>query len=165
MNRKEYNSVVREQASNLFGFAYKFLRDEEDSKDIVQDVFETLWKNRKKVDVSFSKAWLYRCTHNALINFSKKKGRMIYNSDRVPEKVSYDNLYETKQIVEKILLYLPPIQKSIVLLRDLEGYSYKEIGDILTISEAQVKVYLFRARKKMKNRLKELTVFDEQTKR
>jgi RNA polymerase sigma-70 factor (ECF subfamily) len=52
---------------------------------------------------------------------------------------------------------LPPIQKSIILLRDLEGYSYEEIGDILQLSSSQVKVYLFRARNKIKKQLKGLT--------
>lgn len=164
LNRREYNIVVRDQASNLFGYVFKFLRDEEDSKDIVQDVFEKFWKNRKKVEKDFAKAWLFKCAHNALINFSKRKGRITFNDAVVPERSTYDDQYETKQIVEKVLKHLPPVQKSIVLLRDLEGYSYKEIGEILEISDAKVKVYLFRARKKMKKRLKELTAFDEQTK-
>jgi RNA polymerase sigma-70 factor (ECF subfamily) len=55
-------------------------------------------------------------------------------------------------------LTLPPLQKSIVLLRDLEGYSYEEIGEILELSESQVKVYLFRARKKMQKQLKGLVI-------
>ena len=52
---------------------------------------------------------------------------------------------------------LPPIQKSIILLRDIEGYSYDEIGGILELSPSQVKVYLFRARNKIKKQLKGLT--------
>jgi RNA polymerase sigma-70 factor (ECF subfamily) len=52
---------------------------------------------------------------------------------------------------------LPPLQKSIILLRDLEGYDYKEIGEILGLNEPQVKVYLFWARQKVKNFIKELT--------
>jgi RNA polymerase sigma-70 factor (ECF subfamily) len=63
-----------------------------------------------------------------------------------------------KEVIEKSLAMLPPVQKSIVLLRDLEGYNYKEIGDMLELSEAQVKVYLFRARNKIKKQLNDLTV-------
>ena len=62
------------------------------------------------------------------------------------------------EVIEKSLSTLPPVQKSIILLRDLEGYNYKEIGEILELSEAQVKVYLFRARNKIKKQLKDLTL-------
>ena len=66
--------------------------------------------------------------------------------------------FEMKEVIEKALSQLPPVQKSIILLRDLEGYNYKEIGEILELSEAQVKVYLFRARNKIKKQLKDLTI-------
>ena len=66
------------------------------------------------------------------------------------------NSFESNQVVDRAVSILPPIQKSIILLRDLEGYSYKEIGDMLQLSDSQVKVYLFRARKKIKNQLKGL---------
>jgi RNA polymerase sigma-70 factor (ECF subfamily) len=66
-------------------------------------------------------------------------------------------LFESKQVVDRALSILPPIQKSIILLRDLEGYTYDEIGEILALSPSQVKVYLFRARNKIKKQLKGLT--------
>ena len=72
--------------------------------------------------------------------------------------MSESNQYDNREIIEKSLALLPPVQKSVLLLRDLEGYNYKEIGDILNLSEAQVKVYLFRARNKIKKQLKDLTV-------
>lgn len=161
MKRREYNIAVEKHAGNLYGFVFKYLQNEEDSKDIVQDVFEKLWKNRRKVELYSAKAWMFRTGYNALINFSKKKSRTNYVSDNLPERGKIDNTYETKEIVEKVLSYLPPIQKSIVLLRDLEGYSYKEIGEILEIPHSQVKVYLFRARKKMQKQLKLLTIINE----
>ena len=71
---------------------------------------------------------------------------------------SHTRTYEMKEVIEKCLAQLPPVQKSIILLRDLEGYNYKEIGEILELSEAQVKVYLFRARNKIKKQLKDLTI-------
>lgn len=150
--------MVELHGENLFGFVFKYLRDSEDSHDIVQDVFEKLWKNRKKVETYFAKAWMFRTAHNTLINFSNKKKRTVFNSEVVPEKHFQDNGYEIKQTIEKVLSTLPPIQKSIILLRDLEGYSYQEISKILEISEPQVKVYLFRARKKLQKQLKQLAI-------
>lgn len=158
MNRREYNIAVDEHAKNLYGYVFKYLRNAEDTQDIVQDVFEKLWKNRKKVDFDKCKSWMFRTGHNTLINFSKRHQRTVYNTDMVPEKQARNNSFEAKDIVELALSLLPPVQKSIVLLRDLEGYKYVEIAEILEISESQVKVYLYRARKKMKKQLKDLTL-------
>lgn len=156
MNRREYNIAVKKYTSNLYGYIFGYLHNSEDSQDIVQDVFEKLWKNRKKVEVDKCKAWLFRTGHNTLINFAKRKQRTVYNTDLIPEQIIIDNRYETKEIVDLALSLLPPLQKSIILLRDLEGYTYDEISEILNISESQVKVYLYRARKKIKKQLSDL---------
>ncbi len=156
MKRNEYNIVVKEQSGNLFGYAIRFLRNEEDAKDIVQDVFEKLWLNRSKVEFAKSKSWMFTTAHNAMINFATRKGRLKL-SDEMSEYESgksQTNAFELNQVVDRAVSILPPIQKSVILLRDLEDYSYKEIGDILDLSDSQVKVYLFRARKKIKKQLK-----------
>ena len=156
MKRNEYNIVVKEQAGNLFGYAIRFLRNEDDAKDIVQDVFEKLWLNRSKVEFAKSKSWMFTTAHNAMINFSTRKGRLklIDEISNYETGASHSNPFESNQVVDRAVSILPPIQKSVILLRDLEDYSYKEIGDILDLSDSQVKVYLFRARKKIKKQLK-----------
>ena len=70
MKRREYNSIIKEHSNNLFGYAIKFLRDREDAKDIVQDVFEKLWMNRNTVECAKAKSWMFTAAHNAMINFS-----------------------------------------------------------------------------------------------
>jgi len=158
LKRKEYNIVVKEQAGNLYGYAIRFLRNEDDAKDIVQDVFEKLWLNRNKVEFAKAKSWMFTTAHNAMINFATRKGR-VKLTDEMAEfdsGKSQTNLFESHQVVDRAVSILPPIQKSVILLRDLEGYSYKEIADILELSDSQVKVYLFRARKKIKKQLKGL---------
>jgi RNA polymerase sigma-70 factor (ECF subfamily) len=67
---------------------------------------------------------------------------------------SADTQFENQQLIQLLVKDLPPLQKSILLLRDLEGYTYQEIGSMLSLTEAQVKVYLFRARLKVKKRVK-----------
>ena len=156
LNRKEYNISVKKHSSNLYGYVFNFLQNSEDSRDIVQDVFEKLWENRKKVEFDKCKAWLFRTGYNTLINFTKKKQRTVYNTEMIPERKMVNNQFEYKDIVDLALSMLPPLQKSIILLRDLEGYKYEEIAEILDISDSQVKVYLYRARKKIKKQLSNL---------
>lgn len=158
MNRREYNIAVEKHSNNLYGYVFSFLRNSEDSQDIVQDVFERLWKNKKKVEFEKCKAWMFRTGHNTLINFSKRKQRTVYNTDMIPEQMNMDNSFENQEIIDLALSLLPPIQKSIILLRDLEGYMYEEIAEILEISDSQVRVYLYRARKKIKKQLGDLTI-------
>lgn len=159
MKRHEYNIAVSTHSGKLYGFALKFLRNAEDAQDIVQDVFEKLWINRKKVEVEKAKAWMFTTAHNAMINYVMKKQRMILPGDElIPETAKSDrSWFESSQVVDRAVSILPPVQKSIILLRDLEGYTYDEIGDILELSPSQVKVYLFRARNKIKKQLKGLT--------
>jgi len=151
--------VVREQSSKLYGFAVKFLRNTEDAQDIVQDVFEKLWINRKKVEKEKAKAWMFTCAHNAMLNLINKKQRIqLPGNQNLPEKARKEfSFFESNEVVERAVNILPPLQKSIILLRDLEGYSYIEIGNILNLTESQVKVYLFRARNKIKKQLKGLS--------
>ena len=68
------------------------------------------------------------------------------------------NRFELKEIIDLAMEKLTDLQKSIILLRDLEGYNYKEIGEMLDLNEPQVKVYLFRARKKIKDQIKDLSI-------
>jgi RNA polymerase sigma factor (sigma-70 family) len=161
LTRQEYHSAVKEFSSRLHRYVFKCLRDTEDARDIVQDTFTKLWENRKAVEWGKSKAWLFTTAHNGLINFLKKQGRTSFYEEEKLDRmnpVSESHRFEVKEILDKCLEALPPIQKSILLLRDLEGYDYKEIGEILDLTESQVKVYLFRGRQKLKDNLKDLTI-------
>lgn len=162
MTRTEYNSAVDQHSGKLYGYVFKCLQDAEDASDIVQDAFEKLWNHRKAVEFPKSKSWLFTTAHNALVNFVKKKSRIDYYGEGLPERiVMFNDNFESEEIVELITETLPPIQKSILLLRDLEGYNYKDIAEILEITEHQVKVYLFRARRKIKDNLIQLQEFNE----
>ena len=151
LTRNEYNIAVKEHSNKLYGYAMRFLRNAEDAEDIIQDVYEKLWLNRKKVEAEKAKSWMFTTAHNAMLNLITKKSRIqLPGSDNLPESSKKDaNKFESNQVVSRA--------ESIILLRDLEGYTYEEIGDMLELSSSQVKVYLFRARNKIKKQLKGLT--------
>ena len=156
LNKSEYTHVVQVHQVSLYRFALNFLGSSEDARDIVQDVFVKLWLNVDRIDQDKVKSWLFTCTHNAMLNFIKKRSRIDYRcASSLPENgSSFSHAFESKQVIDRAVSILPPIQKSIILLRDLEGYAYNEIGAMLQLSESQVKVYLFRARMKIKKQLK-----------
>ncbi|MEM0997297.1 MAG: RNA polymerase sigma factor [Bacteroidota bacterium] len=155
MNRKQYNHAVKTYSGQIYRYARKFLRDDVVADDIVQDVFLKLWDHRKRVDATKVRAWLFRTAHNHLINHAKRESRQEpMDTARHDPGHTAGHRYELQDLLEKYLALLPPIQKSILLLRDLEGYNYKEIGEMLNLSDSQVKVYLYRARQRMKEQLK-----------
>lgn len=154
---KEYNKAVRAYTKNIFHFLIKSLKDEDAANDILQDCFMKLWQSRGHVDSKKIKGWLFSVAHNAMINYLKEESRKRPLDDYVDQRIVYQkHAFDLKVIIEDALNSLPPIQKSILLLRDLEGYEYKEIAEILKLNAAQVKVYLFRARMKVKNSIKSL---------
>ena len=161
MTRPEYDKAVKEHSGRLYRFLLKNLRDPDDASDLVQDAYEKLWINREKVDPDKAKSWLFTTAHNAFINFLKKKGR-TYSIENMPGLQHSDTSMGERQMAAKEVLdmglkELSDQQRTIILLRDLEGYNYDEIGEIMGLNESQVKVYLFRARQKMKNLIKDIS--------
>lgn len=159
LTEREFNTAVKQYTRNLYRYLVKTLRDEDAAKDLVQDCFLKLWNNKSTIDPAKIKSWLFTVAHHAMLNYIKSQARKSsinnYKAETFPLVFQHD--FELKQIIDKSLLELDPMQKSIILLRDLEGYSYKEISEILNLSESQVKVYLFRARQKMKNSIRQFT--------
>ncbi|MEY4216839.1 MAG: hypothetical protein RLZZ68_1295 [Bacteroidota bacterium] len=161
MEQNVYTSIVRENQPGLLRYALNFLGSADDARDVVQDVFEKLWIHAERIEVEKAKSWLYTCAHNTMLNFIKRRNRLSYmQSVQLDSGSSVDRFtFESNEIIEKTVSMLPPLQKSILLLRDLEGYSYEEIGALLELNPSQVKVYLFRARMKVKNQLKTVHYF------
>jgi RNA polymerase sigma-70 factor (ECF subfamily) len=152
MTEKQYNELVHLYADNVFRFVVKNIRQAEDARDIVQSVYEKLWINRDKVEPLRAKSWLFTVAYNGLIDYLRKNKRISFE-ESLPESVTSSG-YGNKVLQEQLqaaLSQLNEIQRSLVMLKDYEGYSYEEIGKITGLQESQVKVYLHRARQKLRN--------------
>jgi len=154
MTEREYNECVNDYADNVFRFIVKNLRHEEDARDIVQTAFEKLWRNRDTVDNDKCKSYLFTVAYNQMIDHIRKVKRVqLKDSFNAEAKVHSYQVNDLKKNLQEALNRLSDTQKSLVLLKDYEGYSYEEIGQIMGLNESQVKVYLHRARLTLRNYL------------
>lgn len=154
MTEREYNQCVTDYADAVYRFILKNLRQEEDARDIVQTSFEKLWKQHLQVESATAKSYLFSIAYHQMIDHLRKNNR-IQLRDSFDETVRIqsgktDNL---KDILNLALDRLSETQRSLVMLKDYEGYSYEEIGQITGLSGSQVKVYLHRARLQLKQYL------------
>jgi RNA polymerase sigma factor (sigma-70 family) len=151
MSEKEYNECVNLYADNVYRFIVKNLRHEEDARDVVQTAFEKLWRNREDVDGNKSKSYLFTVAYNSMIDHLRKIKRIQLKDDfKEDSRIYHKESNNLKAILEVALGKLSETQRSLVMLKDYEGYSYEEIGKIMNLSESQVKVYLHRARLQLK---------------
>lgn len=157
MTVKEYNQCVEDHADGIFRFVLKQIANRADAHDIVQNTFEKLWKNRERVTATKAKSYAYTIAYHDLIDLTRKQ-KFVGNYENAPERVERDfqQQLEAKELIDKGLDKLSDIQRSLILLRDYEGYTYEEIAEISELSISQVKVYLFRGRKKLQQAINRL---------
>ncbi len=152
MTVKEYNRSVEEYSDSVYRFIRSNLKDEERANDIVQDSYEKLWRNVTEIEYPVVKSWLFTTAYHAMIDIIRKENRMTALEDSIENEWTSGSQYsDLNEILHLALERLPENQKSLVLLRDYEGYSYKEIGEITGFSEAQVKINIYRGRVALKN--------------
>lgn len=151
MTEREYNDCVTSYADNVYRFIVKNLRHEEDARDVVQTAFEKMWRNREEVDAKKCKSYLFTVAYHQMIDHIRKVKRIQLKDSFTEETRVQDRpMNDLKKVLEIALARLSETQRSLVLLKDYEGYSYSEIGQIMGLNESQVKVYLHRARVQLK---------------
>ncbi len=154
MTDKDYNDCVDNFADGVYRFIVKNIRHTEDAQDIVQSAFEKLWVNRAQVLPEKAKSYLFTVAYHQMIDHIRKSNKMPLSEDTfIPHQPINQEQAELKQLLMRAVNQLNPTQKSLVLLKDYEGYSYQEIAEIMNLSDSQVKVYLHRARLILKNKL------------
>lgn len=152
MTLSEYNQCVDEYADGVYRFILKQIHDKDAAKDIVQDAFEKMWRKIDTIDGTKAKTYLFTTAYHTLVDYTRKNSKSARISEGDLNQHSYNSHYsDLKEILNQGLELLPEIQKTVLLLRDYEGYDYAEIGQITELNESQVKVYIFRARTFLKN--------------
>jgi RNA polymerase sigma factor (sigma-70 family) len=167
MSLEAFKSRVLPAKDKMYRFAQRILKDEEEAKDIVQEAMIRVWNKRDEMHTYLNmEAWCMRIVRNLSLDRIKSKQ---YNSDSLdttynlsapganPEqKTEIDNTMEN---IHNFIASLPDKQRQIMQLRDIEGFSYKEIGDILNLDANNVKVNLFRARKSVRENLLNINAY------
>ena len=156
MTQKEYNIAVDEWSDNIFRFALKHLKNEMSANDIVQETFTKVWINHEEINANKVKSYLFTTAYHCIVDWVKKEKRNGDIEQANENNTSQNHNFDLQEVLGDALEKLPAIQKTVVLLRDYEGYNYAEIAEITDLTESQVKVYIFRARKGLKEYIKRL---------
>lgn len=147
MTVSDYNACVNQHADAVYRFILKNIRDKEKARDLVQDSFEKLWINVGQISAEKAKSYLFTTAYHKMIDQTRADKRSA-SWDEV-DSLSWSHSEHYSDVMDKLnqgISRLPSDQRSVIMLRDYEGYSYKEISEITGLSEAQVKVYIYRAR-------------------
>jgi RNA polymerase sigma-70 factor (ECF subfamily) len=170
-DEKAFAEIVLHSQKRVFNIAYRMLGNLEEAKDLAQGVFISVFESIKdlKKEIKFD-AWLTRITLNHCRNRWKYlKRRQYFNSDSLDDPIETDKgdmpraildpsdnpetLYEKKmiqQFIQRGLLKLKDDQRELLVLRDLQGFSYEEMGELLDLPEGTIKSKLHRARMDLK---------------
>ncbi len=167
MSLEAFKTRVLPAKDKMYRFALRLLRDEEEAKDVVQEAMIRVWNKRAEMHTYLNmEAWCMRVVRNLSLDRLKSKqfnnNRLdetynLHTGDRSPEEKTEIN--DTMENIHHFIAQLPAKQRQIIQLRDIEGFSYKEIGDILSLDANNVKVNLFRARKAVRENLLKINAY------
>lgn len=158
MNQEEFIHTILPLRDRLFRIAWHITCNREEAEDIVQDVMIKVWNMGKEAgEIENTTAYCYTMARNLAFNrfllknnqhakLEEGYGHTTEEGQQTVEKV------ERMKLLQKLMEQLEPPQRDIIQLRDVEGMSYADIAVTLGLTEEQVKVYLFRARRKIRER-------------
>lgn len=167
MTEDEFISLFNQHHKQVYRHAFYLLKNTESAEDMTQETFIKAWQLKNELRLSTVQSWLLKCVQNLCFNELKRRKYQVYPSDQFTDIV--DNLHhsesvqhvqspekvvcneETKRLVHHAIGKLPPKQRLIIVMRELEGMSYCEISEVIGIPEGTVKSKLYRARKKLRS--------------
>ena len=164
MKKISFRNDVLPLKDKLYRMALRITFDTAEAEDIVQDTLIKVWDKREEWPqlASIEAYCMTICRNLSLDRREKKEAQHIALDENLHNRPDVSTPYDKMaasdsiRILGELLKGLPQTQQDIVQLREIEGKSYKDIATVLNLSEEQVKVYLFRARQRIKQRYKEI---------
>lgn len=161
-NNEAFDEIMNRHRKNLILFINKYVHDLEISEDLAQDTFVYVLINRKEYDFKYSlKTYLYTIAKCRASNYIRNQKRIVkfdeayIRDEEEPNQIEDNLLRKEKNIkVQEALTKLKPEYQSVIFLKDIEEFSYKEICKILNKNMSQVKVLIHRARKSLAKTLR-----------
>lgn len=161
MTIKEFQNTILPIKNTLYRLAKRVVGETSEAEDVVQEVFVKIWKQRNQLaEIANMEAWCMRLTKNLSIDKLRSKHRRTESLDKGFEQVDdeqnpyqFVEMNDTMNQIGKMMDALPEKQKMVMHLRDIEGLAYQEIAETLEIPMNQVKVYLYRARKQIREQI------------
>jgi RNA polymerase sigma-70 factor, ECF subfamily len=171
---RSFDSIVLKYQEQIYNLILKTIGNRVDAEDLAQNVFFNAYSSLRKFRQKSSlKTWLFSIAFNQIRNYWRsKKHRLVYTESDMQQLTENERMYvhkaidaatdeevrseETKRIVDKLIAHLPPAQKEIFVLYYLFGHSCEEISEVLGGSPANIKIQLFRGRKMLFEKFKNL---------
>ena len=163
MENISFRTTVLPLSDRLFRLALRITMNRAEAEDVVQDTLLKVWEQRSQWEqIDNLEAFAIAICRNRALDVVKRAGRNTKSLDVVDNgqwsMANGQSAFEAREeisLIRRLMDDLPEVQRTIMLLRDIEGMTYQEIAKILDINETQVKVYLHRARTKIKERIKD----------
>jgi RNA polymerase sigma-70 factor (ECF subfamily) len=170
-----WESVVRSQTRRVYNLCYRFTGQRQEAEDLTQEVFVRVFRTLSKFDPNQGSlnVWLYRVARNLLIDHYRATRRqrmtssiddeespMVLPDTKAPSPHRAAELGELRETLQKALTRLSPELREAVVLRDLQGLDYREIGQTLAIPDGTVKSRINRGRAELAKILKRTPGFD-----
>jgi len=164
MKKISFRDDVLPLKNRLYRLALRITLNPAEAEDAVQDTLIRVWERREEWEqIESIEAYSLTICRNIALDMAGKAGRgnvqLSEDSSMFNVQCSMFNEFEQKErlsLVRKLMDTLPEVQRSIMELRDIEGKTYQEIGNILRLTESQVKVYLHRARTSIRQQTEEI---------
>lgn len=161
MENISFRTTVLPLSDRLFRLALRITMNRAEAEDVVQDTLLRVWECRGQWEqIDNLEAFAIASCRNRALDLTKRAGRKARSIDEVDtggwQAANGQSSLEAREelsLLRRLMDALPEVQRTIMLLRDIEGLSYQEIAQALSISETQVKVYLHRARTKVRKAL------------
>jgi RNA polymerase sigma-70 factor (ECF subfamily) len=163
MNDKEFQYKIIPLKDKIFRFANRLLANSTEAEDVTQDILMKLWSMKQHLDKYNShEALAIQSTKNLCLDRLKhektKKTKLsgLQHSYPFNSVSDYADRYEIREMIQEAINQLPPLQRMIIHLRDVEGYEFSEIESALEMHENAIRVNLSRARTKVKEHLQKI---------